>query len=73
MPIDLTKCFGECRYVAKLRRQLEDACADVFSSTEDCERIKSVLSDLSKTAADFKQIVTRAAESFVSGLMPRVR
>ncbi|KAK9828174.1 hypothetical protein WJX74_001770 [Apatococcus lobatus] len=60
-------------YVAKLRKQLEDACADIFSSTDDRERIKSVLSDLSKTAADFKQIVTRAAESFVIGLMPRVR
>ena len=62
-----------CRYVAKLRKQLEDACADIFSSTDDRERIRSVLSDLSKTAADFKQIVTRAAESFVVGLMPRVR
>lgn len=61
------------RYVAKLRKQLEDACAEIFSSTDDRERIKSVLSDLSKTAADFKQIVSRAAESFVAGLMPRVR
>ena len=62
-----------CRYVTKLRKQLEDACVDIFSSPEDLDRVKSVLSDLAKTAADFKQIAARAAESFVVGLMPRVR
>ena len=61
------------RYVSKLRKQLEDACVEIFSSTEDQERVKSVLSDLSKTASDFRQIVTRAAETFVVGLMPRLR
>ena len=62
-----------CRYVSKLRKQLEDACAEIFPSAQDQERVKSVLSDLAKTAADFKQIVARAAETFVAGLMPRVR
>lgn len=62
-----------CRYVLKLRSQLESAAEGVFSAAADRERVRSVLADLAKTSGDFKQITQRALDSLSSGIMPRLR
>lgn len=61
------------RYVQKLRIELESSTSQLFPSPGQHQRIKSVLSDLSKTASDLRHITTKAVDHVASGLMPQLR
>lgn len=60
-------------YVQKLRSELESSTSQMFPSPGQHQRIKSVLSDLSKTASDLRHITTKALDHVASGLMPQLR
>ncbi len=64
---------GACRYVGKLREELEDSSYHFFGSSNERERIKSVLADLSKTSSDFAHITARALEQLSTAIVPRLR
>ncbi|EIE27386.1 COG4-domain-containing protein [Coccomyxa subellipsoidea C-169] len=60
-------------YVGKLREELEDSSYHFFGSSNERERIKSVLADLSKTSSDFAHITARALEQLSTAIVPRLR
>lgn len=60
-------------YVQKLRIELESSTSQLFPSPAHHQRIKSVLTDLSKTASDLRRISTRAIDHVANGLMPQLR
>lgn len=62
-----------CRYVGKLRTELEDSAWRYFHGPAERERIRSVLVDLSQTALAFTQITHKALEQLSSGVAPRLR
>lgn len=62
-----------CSYASKLQEQLSLMAADVFPASHDQERIRSVLSDLSKTAADFRDIAARAIDHLATGSLLQLR
>ena len=62
-----------CRYVQKLRIELESSTSQLFPSPGQHQRIKSVLTDLSKTASDLRHITTKALDHVTNGLMPQLR
>ena len=62
-----------CRYVGKLRADLEEGALEVFSGAAERERVRSVLADLAKTASDFRAITSRALEQLASAIVPRLR
>ena len=47
--------------------------ADVFPAAHDQERIRSVLADLSKTAAEFHDIAGRAVDHLATGSLLQLR
>lgn len=74
---DCGKRFAErppqCSYAAKLQEQLGLMAADVFPAAHDQERIRSVLADLSKTAAEFRDIAGRAVDHLATGSLLQLR
>ncbi|KAI8468195.1 MAG: component of oligomeric golgi complex 4 [Monoraphidium minutum] len=60
-------------YAAKLRHELEAVAERVFPGVGERERVRSVLSDLSKTGGDFRSLATRALEALSDALLPRLR
>lgn len=60
-------------YASKLQEQLGLLAADIFPALHDQERIRSVLADLSKTAADFKDIATKAVDHLSTGSLLQLR
>ena len=62
-----------CRYVGKLRAELEESAWRYFHAPAERERIRSVLVDLSQTALAFTQITHKALEQLSSGIAPRLR
>ena len=64
---------GCIRYVQKLRIELESSTSQLFPSPGQHQRIKSVLSDLSKTASDLRHITSKALDHVANGLMPQLR
>ena len=46
---------------------------DVFPAAHDQERIRSVLADLAKTAADFREIAGRAIDHLSTGCLLQLR
>ena len=75
MPLPMLKCHctADHRYVQKLRIELESSTSQLFPSPGQHQRIKSVLSDLSKTASDLRQITSKALDHVANGLMPQLR
>lgn len=59
--------------MGKLREELEQSSYHFFASSNERERIKSVLADLSKTSSDFGHITARALEQLSTAIMPRLR
>lgn len=57
----------------KLRIELESSTSQLFPSPGQHQRIKSVLTDLSKTASDLRHITTKALDHVTNGLMPQLR
>ena len=57
----------------KLRNELESSTSLMFPSPGQHQRIKSVLSDLSKTASDLRHITSKALDHVANGLMPQLR
>ena len=45
----------------------------MFPSASQHQRIKSVLTDLSKTASDLRHITSKALDHVANGLMPQLR
>ena len=66
-------CFVWCRYVLKLRQELEEFTADIFAGAAEREQIRSVLADLAKTSGDFRQLAGWALASLATALMNRLR
>ncbi|DBB16575.1 TPA: Golgi transport complex subunit 4 [Trebouxia sp. C0006] len=60
-------------YVQKLRSELEGSSSQMFPSASQHQRIKSVLTDLSKTASDLRHITSKALDHVANGLMPQLR
>ncbi|DBA99835.1 TPA: Golgi transport complex subunit 4, variant 2 [Trebouxia sp. C0004] len=60
-------------YVQKLRSELESSSSQMFPSASQHQRIKSVLTDLSKTASDLGHITSKALDHVANGLMPQLR
>ncbi|KIY96251.1 Conserved oligomeric Golgi complex subunit 4 [Monoraphidium neglectum] len=60
-------------YAAKLRHELEGMAERVFPGVGERERVRSVLSDLTKTGGDFRSLATRALEALSDALLPRLR
>jgi hypothetical protein len=60
-------------YVDKLRQQLEDLAGQLFAAPHDRDRIKLVLADLSKTAADFRKLSAQGAEQLCNALAAHLR
>lgn len=60
-------------YAAKLRQELEGLAERVFPGVGERERVRSVLSDLSKTGGDFRSLATRSLEALSDSLLPRLR
>lgn len=61
------------RYVGKLREELEESSYHYFANSNERERIKSVLADLSKTSSDFAHITSRALEQLSTAIVPYLR
>jgi hypothetical protein len=47
--------------------------ADVFPALHDRERIHSVLADLAKTAAEFREVANKAIDHLASGALLQLR
>lgn len=60
-------------YVDKLRQQLEELAGQLFPAAHDRDRIKLVLADLGKTAADFRRLCVHAAEQLCTALAANLR
>jgi len=60
-------------YVDKLRHQLEELAGQLFPAPHDHDRIRLVLADLSKTAADFRRLSGQAAEQLCTSLAAHLR
>ena len=61
-------------YVEKLRGQLEQVAHHVFvSSPHDEDRIRLVLADLNKTAADIQRLSDQSCEQLTTSLMSKLR
>lgn len=60
-------------YSSKLRNQLESVSSQIFSSPHDMDRIRLVLADLNKTAADVQKLADQASEQLTTSLMSRLR
>jgi hypothetical protein len=61
-------------YVEKLRGQLEQVAHHVFvSSPHDEDRIRLVLADLNKTAADIQRLSDQSCEQLTASLMSKLR
>ncbi|GAX77377.1 hypothetical protein CEUSTIGMA_g4823.t1 [Chlamydomonas eustigma] len=60
-------------YVVKLKTELEAYLSSYMNSPGEREKVRSVLSDLSKAATDLRQSNTRALEQLAEAIMPRLR
>lgn len=60
-------------YVDKLRQQLEGLAAKVFSASHDRDRVKLVLADLSKTAADFRRLCLQSSDQLCNAIIGHLR
>lgn len=65
-------------FTARLRSELDStlfggSCSRLFSNQQDRERIRSILADLSKTAGDLRQAVTKALEQMAESALPRMK
>ena len=47
--------------------------ADVFPAAHDRERVHSVLADLAKTAAEFREVAYKAVQHLASGALLQLR
>lgn len=47
--------------------------ADVFPAAHDRERVHSVLADLAKTAAEFREVANKAVHHLASGALLQLR
>lgn len=60
-------------YALKLRHEIEEQCAEVFSAPADRERVKSCLSELNETSNGFKKALNVGLEQLVATVTPRIR
>lgn len=60
-------------YALKLRHEIEEQCAEVFSAPADRERVKSCLSELNETSNGFKKALNIGLEQLVASVTPRIR
>ncbi|GAQ80078.1 Golgi transport complex protein [Klebsormidium nitens] len=60
-------------YVQKLRNELDEFCAEMFSAPADREKIKTVLNDLGETAAALKAMAVSSLEGLANSISPRFR
>jgi hypothetical protein len=60
-------------YVDKLRQQLEGLTSKVFLASHDRDRVKLVLADLSKTAADFRRLCLQSSDQLCNAIMGHLR
>ncbi|KAK1315537.1 Conserved oligomeric Golgi complex subunit 4 [Acorus calamus] len=60
-------------YVLKLKREIEEQCAEVFPTAADREKVKSCLSELGEMCNSFKQTLNAGMEQLVSSVAPRIR
>eukprot|EP00879_Flechtneria_rotunda_P019660 GHRR01020657.1.p1 GENE.GHRR01020657.1~~GHRR01020657.1.p1 ORF type:complete len:653 (+),score=242.69 GHRR01020657.1:85-2043(+) len=60
-------------YIQKLRQELEGYSERLFTSVADQDRLRSVLVDMTKTAADFRAMCNMALEAVADGLLPKLR
>ncbi|KAL3333189.1 hypothetical protein AABB24_033321 [Solanum stoloniferum] len=60
-------------YALKLRHEIEEQCAEVFSAPADRERVKSCLSELNETSNGFKKALNIGLEQLVATVTPRIR
>ena len=62
-----------CRYVLKLRSELEEGATQVFGGAGEREQVRSVLADLAKTSSDFGALAAWALAAVASALATRLR
>jgi hypothetical protein len=62
-----------CRYVLKLRGELEEGATQVFGGAGEREQVRSVLADLAKTSADFGALAAWALAAVASAVATRLR
>ncbi|KAI3796646.1 hypothetical protein L1987_39324 [Smallanthus sonchifolius] len=60
-------------YALKLRHEIEEQCAEVFSAPADRERIKSCLSELGEMSNGFKKALVAGLEQLVGTVTHRIR
>uniref|UniRef100_A0A7S0RYR1 Conserved oligomeric Golgi complex subunit 4 n=1 Tax=Chlamydomonas leiostraca TaxID=1034604 RepID=A0A7S0RYR1_9CHLO len=64
-------------YVAKLKGELEGYLPDLFpgspTAPADRERVRGVLGELARTAAELRHAHTKAVDALAEGLVPRLR
>lgn len=61
------------QYVDKLRSQLESLTIKLFPASHDRDRIKLVIADLGKTAADFRRLSAQHAEQLCTSIIAHLR
>lgn len=66
-------CQRTLRYASKLKSDFDMFASEVFASPGDLDRVRSILSDMNKTTADFEAIVAKEIEQLSNGFMPRIR
>lgn len=62
-----------CRYVLKLRGELEEGATQVFGGAGEREQVRSVLADLAKTSADFGALASWALAAVAGATATRLR
>lgn len=62
-----------CRYASTLQERLEAMAADTFPAAHDRDRILSVLADVGKTAAGFRQLAQKAIAQLCNSLLLHLR
>lgn len=60
-------------YVEKLKHQLDEMVAPLFPAPHDRDRLKLVLADLGKAAADFRRLSAQGAEQLCAALFAPIR
>lgn len=60
-------------YVLKLRHEIEEQCAEVFSAPADREKVKSCLSELGEINSTYKRILSSGLEQLMASISPRIR
>lgn len=60
-------------YALKLRHEIDEQCAEVFTAPGDRERVKSCLSELNEMSNTFKRALSIAMDQLVATITPRIR